>query len=99
MNQAISTQHKRLAVQARAGIIFESDNRADEEFLRMDRTSRIIHRFKTNLGAPTRVSDDRAITDILADLRHYCDCKGLEFVKLSILADALYWETRAGDPE
>ncbi|MGA9937393.1 MAG: hypothetical protein WBP92_04050 [Candidatus Acidiferrales bacterium] len=42
-----------------------------------------------------RVSEEHAITNILADLRHYCYYKGLQFDELDAAADALYLDDKA----
>jgi hypothetical protein len=84
-----------LVREARAGMIPESDNIANEIRTRTSQTARIIRTAKTYLGSVTAVSDELAITDILADLRHYCDYKGLAFRKLHTAAHAQYMENKA----
>jgi hypothetical protein len=84
-----------LVVEARAGLIPASDDMADEIRARTNLTARIIHTIKPYLGSVTRVSDDLAITNILSDLRHYCDCRGLAFKKLDRAAYALYSKEKA----
>jgi hypothetical protein len=86
-----------LVREARAGLIPESDNLAEERLARMNLTERVIRSVKPYLGSLGRVSDDQAITDILASLRHYCDCKGLAFRKLDNAASALYVEEKADE--
>lgn len=84
-----------LVVKARAGLIPASDDMADEIRARTNLTARIIRTVKPSLGSATCVSDDLAITNILSDLRHYCDCRGLAFKKLNKAACALYSEEKA----
>jgi hypothetical protein len=95
-------------VKARAGLIPASDDAADEIRARTNLTVRIIRTVKPYLGSVRRVSDDLAITNILSDLRHYCDCRGLAFEKLDRAAYQLYseektyeavWPTPPGYPE
>jgi hypothetical protein len=86
-----------LVREARAGLIPASDHIADEKCARMNCTARIIRTAKTYLGTVTRVSEEQAITSILADLRHYCDCKGLAFRKFHAAAYALYLEDKADE--
>jgi hypothetical protein len=85
-----------LVLQARAGLIPASDDIADEKRARMNHTARVIRTVKSYSGTVSRVSDDQAITNILADLRHYCDCTGLEFKKLDRVACAQYLEEVVG---
>jgi hypothetical protein len=70
-----------------------------EKRVRTNRTARILRSVKTNLGSVARVSDENAITDILADLRLYCDSKGLAFRKLSTAANAIYLEVKEYEAE
>jgi hypothetical protein len=79
-----------LVREARAGLIPASDDLARERRLRANRTMRIIRTVKTYSGSVARVSDGLAITNIIADLRHYCDCRGLAFKKLDRAAYTLY---------
>jgi hypothetical protein len=83
-----------LLLAARAGLIPESENIANEKRVRTNRTARIIRTAKTYLGSVARVSDEQAITDILADLRHYCDSRSLPFRKLHTAAYALYLQDK-----
>lgn len=82
-------------VEARAGLIPASDDIADEIRARTELTARIIRTVKPYLGSAGRVSDDLAITNILSDLRHYCDCRRLAFKKLDRAAYELYLEEKA----
>jgi hypothetical protein len=86
-----------LVREARAGLIPESDNTASEIRKRMNQTARLICTAKAHLGSVTHVSDEQAITTILADLRHYCDCKGLQFRKFHAIAYAVYLEDKANE--
>jgi hypothetical protein len=105
MKNVRSEMHKRKSInkarridfvrEARAGLIPASDDIADERRLRTNQTARIIRIVKTHSGSVARVSDDLAITNILSDLRHYCDCRGLGFKKLDKAACALYLEEKA----
>lgn len=90
-----NTRRIDLVRKARAGLIPESDNIANEIRARTERTARIVRTARTYLGSATRVSEEHAITDILADLRHYCDCRGLAFRKIHTAAYALYLEDKA----
>lgn len=82
-------------VEARAGLIPESDDLADEKQARMNYAAHVIREAKACLGSVGRVSDDHAIINILADLRHYCGHKDLGFDKLARAACTLYMEQRA----
>jgi len=82
-------------IEARAGLIPASDDIADEMRARMKLTTRIIRTMKPSLGSVKRVSDNLAITNILSDLRHYCDSRGLAFEKLDKAAFELYSEEKA----
>jgi hypothetical protein len=97
--QMSNTRRSDLVRRARAGVISESDNIANEIRVRTNHTARIIRAAKTHLGSVTRVSDEQAITDILADLHHYCDVKGLAFRKFHAVAYALYMEDKAYEAE
>ncbi len=81
-------------VEARAGLIPASDDVADEIRARTKLTTRIIHTVKPSLGSVGSVPDDLAITNILSDLRHYCDIQGLAFEKLDRAAHELYSEEK-----
>jgi hypothetical protein len=79
-----------LVREARAGLIPASDDIADEKRARTEGTRRMIRAAKAYVG--TRASEDQVITSILADVRHYCDLKGLKFRKIDRAARALYLE-------
>jgi hypothetical protein len=83
-------------IEARAGLIPASDHIADERRVRTACIARIIRSVKSSLGSVARVSDDLAITDILADLRHYCDHRGLAFDRLDGAAHTQYLEDADG---
>ena len=85
-----------LVRKARAGLIPASDDIADERRARMNHTTRVIRIVKTYTGSVSRVSDDQAITSILADLRHYCNCRGLSFKRLDRAAYALFLDDPVG---
>ena len=79
-----------LVREARAGLIPASDDIADEKRERTNDTARLIRAAKAHVG--TRASEGQVITSILADMRHYCDFKGLKFRKIDSAAHALYLE-------
>jgi hypothetical protein len=56
-----------LVREARAGLIPESDNIENEIRTRTNQTARVIRTAKTYLGSVARVSEEQAITNILAD--------------------------------
>lgn len=76
--------------EARAGVIFESDGVADEIRARAKVAARTLLRLAANAEGPIRASENRAITEILADLRHYCCFKGVAYDKLDTAATELY---------
>lgn len=71
-----------LILEARAGLIPESDWVAEEVRSRMERTARTACFVRSHARLLTRGSDVVAIKEILADLRHYCDRKGVAFEDL-----------------
>jgi hypothetical protein len=79
-------RHSALVIEARAGLIPESDWIAAEVRARVDRTARISRVVKSHARLLTGGSDALAISEILADLRHYCDSKGLAFEELDAAA-------------
>ena len=81
-----------LIVEARAGIIFASDHVAAEL---LAATSSIARAVRAYVKPAKRGADDRVITDILVDLRHYCDGKGLVFDELNATAEERYWDEKA----
>ncbi|SRR6266852_7869067 len=84
------TRRAALILEARAGLIPESDWIVAEVSARIDRTVRIGRVVKSHARLLTRGSDAQAISEILADLRHYCDSKGLAFEKLDAAACETY---------
>lgn len=97
--QQKKTGRLNLTIRARCGLISASDDVVNERGVRTKRTARIIRIVKPFLGSVNRVPDDLAIANILADLRHYCDCRGLAFGKLQKTAHALYLEEKAYEAE
>jgi hypothetical protein len=87
-----NTRRAALILEARAGLIPESDWIVEEVRARMDRTARIGRVVKCHAKLLTRGSDAPAISEILADLRHYCDSKGLAFEELNAAACENYQE-------
>jgi hypothetical protein len=81
-----------LIVEARAGVSFTSDYVGAELFAA---TSSIARALKAYVKSARPGTDDRAITDILVDLRHYCDSKGLVFEDLNAVAEQHYWDEKA----
>jgi hypothetical protein len=82
-------------IEARAGLIPESDHIADEISARATRTKRIIRTVNSYTKLKTCGSKERAVTAILADLRHYCDENGMRFPDLDREGEELYWEERS----
>jgi len=97
--QVRNRRQTKLVPTARGGIIYASDVLAEEGRARINRIERLIRIVKNYLGSVACVSDEQAITDILADLRHYCDCKGLTFRKLERAAVALYEDENTDQSE
>lgn len=90
----VEARRARLVREARAGLIPASDDLVDEVRARTDHAARMVRTAKSHLGSVKRVSEEHAITSILADLRHYCDFKSLQFDELDAAADALYFEDK-----
>ncbi len=88
--RSIEERQDRLVREARAGLIPASDDLLDDVRARTNRTARMVGTAKSHLGSVKRVSEEHAIRNILADLRHYCDYKGLQFDELDAAADAIY---------
>jgi hypothetical protein len=79
-------------VEARAGVIFASDYVLAE----LDAaTSRVSRALRAHAKSTIRAGDHRAITDMLIDLRHYCDSKALAFDELNAVAEEHYWDEKA----
>jgi len=81
-----------LIVRARAGVICASDHVAAEL---LAATSSIARTIRAHAKSAKPVPEDRAITNILIDLRHYCDSKGLVFDELNAAAEERYWDEKA----
>jgi hypothetical protein len=78
------------AREARAGIVFASDHVTGElcaSIAQITPTLEAYSKGRSHLGA--------AIIDMLIDLRHYCDSKGLSFEDLETEASERYREERA----
>jgi hypothetical protein len=58
----------------------------------MDRLHPVVMTYAKLAGTNLRDRYDIAITDLLTDLRHYCDLKGLPFEELNIAASDAYAE-------
>ncbi|HVB54852.1 MAG TPA: hypothetical protein VNE63_00260 [Candidatus Acidoferrales bacterium] len=95
--QMSNARRAALVRQARAGLIPASDDMANEKRARMNRTARVARTVKAYERLHICGSKDLAITHILADLRHYCDCKGLAFHRFQTAAYALYSEEKADE--
>jgi hypothetical protein len=93
--QMIRTRRIGLTPETRAGLIPEADNIANEVRARTTQTASMIRTVATRLGSLSNVSEEYAITNILADLRHFCERKGLEFHKLQAAAHAIYLEDKS----
>jgi hypothetical protein len=76
--------------QARAGLIPESDWTAAEVRERKNRTEHINRTIRSYAKLSTKSTDAAVISEILADLRHYCDRKCLAFEELDRLATETY---------
>jgi hypothetical protein len=72
-----------LVLEARAGVIFASDHILEELCAATARIGRTVKAYAKLMNGS---SDDRAIIDILVDLRHYCDNRGLAFHELDAVA-------------
>jgi hypothetical protein len=83
-------------IEARAGLIPESDHLEDERRARTSAKARVFRSVRVYAGSVTYGSEGQAIIDILTNLRHYCDCKGLAFQKLDTAAHEVYLEEAGG---
>lgn len=83
---SINKRQAALIREARAGLIPESDWIVEEVRARIKRTARVSRVITSHAKRLTRGSDVAAISEILADLRHYCDIKGLPFEELNTIA-------------
>lgn len=82
----------KLVIEARAGLIPESDDIEDERRAEERAKARVFRLVKMYAEEVAYGSENQAIVDILSYLRHYCDCKGLAFHTLDTAAYALYSE-------
>ena len=87
-------RHPAQVLAARAGLIPASDDIEDELNLRTAHIGRIVSAQAKHEGG----RHDLAIIDILQDLRHYCDSKGLPFHELDAVAHEYYLEYVADSP-
>jgi hypothetical protein len=81
-----------LILKARAGLAFACGHVDAELFAA---TSRIGHTVKAYAKLHKHGADDRAITEMLVDLRHYCDRKELMFDELNTAAGQHYQDAKA----
>lgn len=88
----LKLQHDALVLQARAGLIPESDHLAYERRLVLDKISRVVKAYGRASARSSGPSHDAAVADILADLRHYCDSESLAFDELDGAARENYLE-------
>jgi len=56
----------------------------------MQIAARTLRKLGTNAHQLSCTSQDRKVTEILADLRHYCDFKGYSYDELDEAATELY---------
>jgi hypothetical protein len=85
-----------VVTEARAGLIPECDDIEDEISARMKRTTKVVRILKAHARLPTCGSEEQAITDLMADLRHYCHDEGLSFRKLDRAGYLLHLEEKTG---
>lgn len=90
-----NSQWRDLVTEARAGLIPECDDIEDEIRARTKRTARVVRILKANAALPTCGSEEQAITDLIADLRHYCQFASLSFYKLNQAGYALHLEEKS----
>jgi len=74
----MNPRHSPSVIEARTGLIPASDDIEDELDARTARVSRTLRAYAKG----TNGRDDLAITNILEDIRHYCDSKTLSFDEL-----------------
>jgi len=82
-------------IEARAGVIPESDHIADEISARIRRTERVIRTVNSYTKLKPCGSRERGVAAILADLRHYCDENGMGFPDVDREGDELYREEKS----
>ena len=90
--QVNDSRRSALVLEARAGLIPTSDDVADERQVRMDRIGSTVKAYAKMARGGSGDCDAWAITNILADLRHHCDSKGLAFHELDAAAYGHYLE-------
>jgi len=94
-NKQLNNAHRAASIlEARAGLIPASDDVEDELNARTARIGRTVRAY----AKLTHGRDDLAITDMLHDLRHYCDSKALSFDQLDTAAREHYLEDAAESP-
>jgi len=81
-------------MEARAGLIAESDYVQVEKEQRLRRTKRIRRVVRAYSRLRICGSKQAALANILADLRHHCDESGLFFEEIDDQGEALYWDER-----
>jgi hypothetical protein len=90
--QLRNARYSAVVLEAGAGLIPASDADDDEIRARINRTDRVAKTVKAYAKLPWSGCEGIAITEVLADLRHYCEDKGLAFRELDVAARALYLE-------
>jgi|SRR5277367_3197651 len=83
---SVNKRQAALILEARAGLIPESDWIAEEARARINRTAQLSRVVVSHAKRLTNGSVGLAVTEILTDLRHYCDAKGLVFEELDAVA-------------
>jgi len=78
----LNPRHSARVIEARAGLIPASDDIEDE----LDSRTAHIRRILRTYAKGTNGRDDLAITNLLEDIRHYCDSKTLRFDELDAAA-------------
>lgn len=86
MKVLVNKRQAALTLEARAGLIPESDWIAEEVRARTNRTAQVSRVVVSHAKRLTNGSVGLAITEILTDLRHYCDAKDLVFEELDAAA-------------
>lgn len=76
--------------EARAGLISEADYLELEKLARIARTKRVARTVKAYAKLKICRSDNAAIANILADLRHHCEAQSLEFSEIDKEGRLLY---------
>jgi hypothetical protein len=81
------TRRPALADPARTGLIPASDDITVEAKARLSNATRVIQTMRRSPGCSPKASDERVITDILADLRLYSATRGFPFEDLDHAAE------------